>query len=246
MEYRLVLDFGNTALKATIYRDGEVFAQANLDAPTTEEILAFSTSKPVKCAILGSVVNHSPNLIKDLAPLFPLLILDSKTALPITNNYKTDDTLGYDRIAAAVEAWQLFPRKPVLAIVAGTCITYNVVDKKGNFLGGAISPGLHMRIEAMHEKTKKLPLIKLKGDHPFIGNTTETSLRSGVYNGTVAELEGMIYHYLKQYPGLNTVIGGGDSELLAEALKNGIFARPNLVAQGLYSILEYHVANRLL
>ncbi len=246
MEYRLVLDFGNTALKATIYRDGEVFAQTNLDAPTTEEILAFSTSKPIKCAILGSVVNHSPNIIAELAPLFPLIILGPTTPLPITNKYSTEDTLGYDRIAAAVQAWQLFPNTPVLAIVAGTCITYNVVDGNGNFLGGAISPGLHMRIEAMHEKTQKLPLIKLKGEHPLTGTTTETSLRSGVYNGTVAELEGMIYHYLKQYPGLNTVIGGGDATLLAEALKNGIFARPNLVAQGLYSILEYHVANHLL
>lgn len=246
MDYRLILDFGNTALKATIYRDGEVFAQTNLDAPTTEEVLAFSTSKPIKCAIMGSVVNHSPTMVEDLAPLFPLVILGPESALPITNKYKTDETLGYDRIAAAVEAWQLFPRKPVLAIVAGTCITYNVVDKKGNFLGGAISPGMQMRIEALHEKTKKLPLIKLQGEHPLIGNTTDTSLRSGVVNGTVAEIEGMMYHYLKQYPGLHTIIGGGDSALLGKALKNGIFARPNLVAQGLYSILEYHVANHLL
>lgn len=246
MDYRLVLDFGNTALKASIYRDGEVYSQANLEAPTTEEILAFASSKPVKCGILGSVVNHPENLVEDLAPLFPLLILGPETALPITNNYKTSDSLGYDRIAAAVEVWQLFPGSPVLAIVAGTCITYNIVDKTGNFLGGAISPGLHMRAKSMHDYTQKLPLIAPLGEHPLTGNTTETSLRSGVFNGTVAELEGMIYHYLKQYPGLNTVIGGGDSTVLAEALKNGIFARPNLVAQGLYSILEYHVANHLL
>ncbi|MDQ3111309.1 MAG: type III pantothenate kinase [Bacteroidota bacterium] len=246
MEYRLVLDFGNTALKAIMFRDGELFAQANLDAPTTDEILAFATSKPVKYAILGSVVNHSPDLIEELAPLFPLIIVGPRTALPIGNEYESKESLGYDRIAASVEAWQLFPNAPVLAIVAGTCITYNVVDAKGNFLGGAISPGLHMRMEAMHEKTKKLPLITLEGKHPLTGNNTETSLRSGTFNGTIAELEGMIYQYLKQYPGLNTVIGGGDASLLAEALKNGIFARPNLVAQGLYRILDYHVANHLL
>jgi type III pantothenate kinase len=246
MDYRLVLDFGNTALKASIYRDGEVYSQEILEAPTTEEILAFATSKPVKCGILGSVVNHPENLILDLAPLFPLLILGPETALPITNNYKSPESLGYDRIAAAVEAWQLFPGSPVLAIVAGTCITYNIIDKTGNFLGGAISPGLHMRAKSMHDYTKKLPLISPSGEHPLTGNTTETSLRSGVFNGTVAELEGMIYHYLKQYPGLQTVIGGGDSTVLAEALKNGIFARPNLVAQGLYRILEYHVANHLI
>lgn len=246
MEYRLVLDFGNTSLKAMIFRDGKIFSEARLEAPTTEEILAFSTSKPVKCGILGSVVKHSPDLIKELAPLFPLIILDKDTPIPIGNLYDSKESLGYDRIAAAVEAWQLFPGSPVLAVVAGTCITYNIIDAKGNFLGGAISPGLHMRLEAMHEKTKKLPLISLEGKHPLTGNNTETSLRSGTFNGTVAEVEGMIYQYLKQYPGLNTVIGGGDSALLADGLKNGIFARPNLVAQGLYRILDYHVTNHLL
>ena len=162
MEYRLVLDFGNTALKAIMFRDGEIFAQEVLEAPTTDEILAFAGGKPVKCAILGSVVDHSPSLVEELAPLFPLIILGPGTDLPIGNEYASKESLGYDRIAAAVEAWQLFPDTPVLAIVAGPCITYNIVDAKGNFLGGAISPGLHMRMEAMHEKTKKLPLISLE------------------------------------------------------------------------------------
>ena len=246
MDYRLVLDFGNTVLKATIYRDGMIFTQANLEAPTTEEILSFASSKPITCGILGSVVNHSPTLIHDLAPLFSLIIVGSDTALPITNKYLTKESLGYDRIAAAVKGWQLFPNSPVLAIMAGTCISYNVVDKKGNFLGGAISPGLQMRAKAMHENTKRLPLIEVKEKQPTLGNSTETSLQSGVFNGTIAELEGMIYNYLKQFPGLQTVIGGGDSIVLAEAMKNGIFARPNLTEEGLYTILEYHVKNHLL
>ena len=246
MVYDLVLDFGNTSLKAAIYRDGKIFEQGSLEAPTAEEILAFSASKPIKNAILGSVVQHEENLKSLLAPYFPLLILDGNTPLPISNKYSSPETLGYDRVAAAVEAWQLFPSSPVLAVVAGTCITYNLVDRKGNFLGGAISPGLHMRMNAMHTQTQKLPTIDLKGERPFIGTTTETSIRSGIMNGTIAEMEGMIYNYMKLHPGLNTVIGGGDSLVLAEALKNGIFARPNLVADGLYRILEYHVANHLL
>jgi type III pantothenate kinase len=246
MDYKLVLDFGNTSLKALIFRDGTLFEQGILEAPTSEEILAFSGNKPIKAAILGSVVNHSENLTQELDPFFPLIVLNRQTPIPIGNTYESSETLGYDRIAAAVEAGQLFPNSPVLAIVAGTCITYNIVDQKGNFLGGAISPGLHMRAKAMHEQTQKLPLIELKGNHPLTGTTTETSLRSGVMNGTIAEMEGMIYQYLKLHPGLNTVIGGGDATVLAEALKNGIFARPNLVAQGLYRILEYHVANHLL
>src|SRR4051812_34928449 len=115
MDYHLVLDFGNTTLKAAIFRDGKIFEQGVLESPTAEEILAFSASKPVKIAILGSVVKHSENLTAELAPYFPLLILNGNTPLPIANKYESPETLGYDRIAAAVEAWQLFPSSPVLA-----------------------------------------------------------------------------------------------------------------------------------
>ncbi len=246
MDYRLVLDFGNTALKAHLFRNGEPYEQAILDAPTKEEILAFSGNKPVSSAILASVVNHPATLKQDLAPYFPLLILDMETALPIRNRYATPASLGYDRVAAAVGGWQLFPGSPVLAIVTGTCITYNLVDGNGDFRGGAISPGLHMRLLAMHEYTQKLPLVPLEGDHTLPGDTTEISMRSGALDGAVFEIEGMMRTFSKQFPGLETVLGGGDSAVLAEALKNGIFARPNLVAEGLYRILDHHVANRLI
>lgn len=103
-----------------------------------------------------------------------------------------------------------------------------------------------MRAKAMHENTKRLPLIQVKEKQPTLGNSTETSLQSGVFNGTIAELEGMIYNYLKQFPGLQTVIGGGGFYSFGRSHENGIFARPNLTEEGLYTILEYHVKNHLL
>jgi type III pantothenate kinase len=148
-------------------------------------------------------------------------------------------------MAAALAGWQRYEGHNVLVVVAGTCITYNIVEADGSFAGGAISPGLHMRLEAMHTFTGKLPQVKLRGDSPLLGTTTETSLRSGAVNGAVAELKGMIAAYSEQYPSLKTVISGGDGRFLAEALKNGIFARPELVAEGLNTILNYNVSNRL-
>lgn len=246
MNTQLILDFGNTALKAALFKGNELHAQSILKEASFAEISAFIDEASVKDAILASVIDYPASLQYELEKNFRLLVLDKNTKLPFTNAYQSPGTLGYDRIAAAAGAWQLFPGSPVLAVVAGTCITYNIIDAGGNFLGGAIAPGLHMRLKAMHEFTEKLPLVALEGEHPLTGNTTETSLRSGVHHGAIAETEGMIGRYEMAFPGLKTVIGGGDSDFLAKGLKNGIFARPEIVLEGLNCILNYHVANQLL
>jgi type III pantothenate kinase len=242
----LILDFGNTALKASLF-DGETLSgQLVFQNHSAYEILRFIEGKKIERAILASVVQHSPTLESELRRKFPVLSFNQDTALPVKNSYATPATLGYDRMAAAIRAWQLFPGSPVLAVVAGSCVTYNIINKAGEFTGGAIAPGLHMRLRAMHEFTDKLPLVALEGDHPLAGNSTETSLRSGVYHAAVEETRGMIRRYETEFPGLKIVLGGGDSAFLAEGLKNGIFARPNLVPEGLNCILSYHVANKLL
>ena len=246
MPLQLVLDFGNTSLKAFLFEEQELRAQTILSSASIEAVLAFTGTAAVRAAILASVVDLPENFESSLRAHFPLLVAGKDTKLPFGNSYATPATLGFDRLAAAAAARQRFPGSPVLAIVAGTCITYNIIDGEGNFAGGAIAPGLHMRLRAMHEFTDKLPLVPLEGEHPLVGTTTETSLRAGVYHAALAETEGMIRRYAAAFPGLQTVIGGGDAAFLAEGLKNGIFARPNLVPEGLNSILLEHVANQSL
>lgn len=242
---QLVLDFGNTALKAALFDGKELFAQTILHSPSFSEISAFIGEHSVSHIMIASVVGVPSSLEYDLESFYNLIELNKNTRLPFKNAYASPDTLGYDRIAAAAGAWQLFRGSPVLAVVAGTCITYNIIDGEGNFRGGAIAPGLHMRLKAMHEFTEKLPLVPLEGEHPLTGNTTETSIRSGVYHAVLAETEGMISRYETEFPGLKTVIGGGDAGFLAKGLKNVIFARPEIVLEGLNCILNYHVANPL-
>ena len=246
MASRLILDFGNTALKAAVFSDNAVSRQTVIGTADAKTIFSFCGSDRISAAIIGSVIAYPASLVQDLRKFFPVIELNSSTSLPVNNNYESKETLGYDRIAAAVGAWQLFPGSPVLAIVAGTCITYNIVDAKGNFCGGAISPGFHMRLRAMHEYTQRLPLIPLEGPHPLTGNSTETSLRAGALHATIAEAKEMIRQYAEAYPGLKTAISGGDGTILADGLKNGIFARPNLVMEGLNRILEHHAENNLL
>lgn len=243
MPWNLILDFGNTRLKASLFFDGALREHHVLEAPTAEAVLEVAGGKPVQAGILASVRNDDAGLEHVLSPFFPLLRLGPDTQLPIRNEYGSPHTLGYDRIAASCAAGQLFPGRPVLAIVAGTCITYNFTTADGVFLGGAISPGIGMRLKAMHEYTQKLPLVEMEGPVAFPAPDTATSLRTGALYAAQLETNAFFYELKAQYPDLAAVIGGGDAPVLANGLKNDIFARPFLVQEGLNRILEYHASS---
>ena len=146
-------------------------------------------------------------------------------------------------MACAVGANFLFPNQNVLAIDAGTCITYDFTDKKSNYWGGGISPGLMMRFNALNTFTAKLPLVVPLGNPALIGNSTETAIQSGVVNGVTAEMDGIINRYEQKYPGLRVILTGGDGPFFENRLKASIFASPDLVLLGLNSVLIHNVGN---
>src|SRR5690606_17210513 len=121
-----------------------------------------------------------------------LFYLTQKSPLPIVNAYSTPETLGNDRLANAVAANTMFPDQNCLVIDIGTCLKFDFVNAENKYLGGSISPGYQMRFRALHTYTEKLPLISPKHPNELIGSSTETSIRSGVYNGLLNEIEGMI------------------------------------------------------
>jgi type III pantothenate kinase len=126
-------------------------------------------------------------------------------------------------------------------IDAGTCITYDFLDSDGIYHGGAISPGLRMRFQAVHTFTSRLPLVDTPAEALLIGDTTEKSIQSGVVNGIVAEAKGIIQQYERQFEGLTVILCGGDGGFFENKLKGSIFAVPELVLSGLNSILNYNV-----
>jgi type III pantothenate kinase len=245
MGVNLVIDSGNHSTKYYLFSGDKIVRMQSGAGNRLEDLNTFLQQHPFDAAILSSVVKPDQRMIDALEDAGIFVYFSASTPAPLKIKYGSPETLGPDRIAAALAGWQRSDGGNVLVIVAGTCITYNIVESGGSFAGGAISPGLHMRLEAMHTLTGRLPLVKLYGDHPLTGTTTETSLRSGALNGAIAEVKGMIAAYGEQYPSLKTIISGGDTRFLAEALKNGIFARPELVAEGLNTILNYNVSNRL-
>ena len=241
---KIVVDLGNTLAKVAVFEGSDLLSLRAFKAGAFNRLTKYLMSLvPGSYCIVSHVIDYPVILGKVFTDHFKTLFFDTQTAIPICNRYKTPETLGKDRIAAAVGAWNLFPGNNLLMIDAGTAVTMDFISDSGEYRGGAISPGISMRFNALNTFTGKLPLIEKKNIRYLTGTTTEESISSGVINGIVAEIDGIIDEYKAVYPGLIVVFGGGDSKFLHKRLKNSIFALPNPVINGLHIILNYNIEN---
>ncbi len=241
----LTIDIGNTLAKIGVFRDGTLIDRKIIKDWAEEEILSSLTNQNAQNVILSNVSGFSLEwLITVLDDQYNFFLLDERTPLPINNLYHTPETLGKDRIAAVVGASTLFPGKNALVIDAGTCITYEILCANGDYLGGNISPGLSMRLKAMHHFTGKLPLYHLEETTSFTGKNTREAMLNGTIWGAALEMNGFIYSYMQDFEGLNVLLTGGDAVFFAKKLKNQIFVDQNLVLKGLNKILDYNVSQK--
>jgi len=241
------IDAGNTLIKVGLFNDhGHLEEMLSFSSTPIENIYTHLSSRHFDKCIVSSVINLPEHILKYLQiKSTQLFILDGKAKLPITIKYKTPDTLGKDRIALAVAASARYPGKDVLNISIGTCITYNFVTAKASFLGGAISPGLHMRLRAMHEFTSGLPLINLdESDTALIGDNTADSMASGIVNGMIFEIEGYVNELRKKYKNCAVILSGGDSRYLAGKLNIDVDIEPDLALIGLNIILKLNAPEK--
>jgi type III pantothenate kinase len=236
----ICIDSGNTRVKYGIFTGPDFVTAGEVD--TTEALPDLMKQYQVQHAIMASV--RRPENIP-LAVPGKIIWLSHETPVPIQNQYGTPATLGMDRLAAVVGANYFFPEQDCLVIDAGTCITFDYIDRNKKYFGGSISPGLTMKFKALHTFTGRLPLVEQTEKNaeqvPLVGQNTVACLQSGVLNGTLAEVDGMIAAYLKQSPDLITVMCGGDAPFFETNLKARIFAVPDLVLIGLNRILNYNV-----
>lgn len=242
----LVIDIGNTFTKLAVFNgDNLVWLEsfALIDTGILDNVL--NTYKPQK-AIVSSVKKQAESWEHHLGSQVKLIKFSTSMAKPVKNHYQTPQTLGADRIAAITGAYTRYPGKANLVIDAGTAITYDMIDKEGNYFGGSISPGLSMRYKALNYYTSALPL--LTADDSFTGTfgyNTDTAIRSGVQNGIRFEILGFIETYFKAQQQLNIILTGGDTFFFDTVLKNSIFAphikiEPHLVLIGLNAVIQQH------
>jgi type III pantothenate kinase len=235
----LVVDYGNSSAKVGIFEKHQLIQKHALT--DVDQLKTLLSTTHANNMIVSSVSRDAKEISEWAVHTQNKFILTSTLPLPIKNAYATPATLGVDRIAGVCGAHQLYPNQPALVIDAGTCVTYDFIDETGLYSGGAISPGLTMRFQAMHTLTAKLPLVKPVANPPLTGNSTETSMQSGVIFGMIKEIEGIISLYEQKYPDLRVILCGGDALFFENKLKASIFAVPELVLIGLNSILIRNV-----
>lgn len=238
---KLAVDIGNTKIKAGIFKDetlGEIFVFEKNEIHTFKNIIKKNN---ITHTILSNVENENVDLENILSQHTQFLKLNHQTKLPFINNYKTPETLGMDRISAVAGAQLFFPNVNCLIIDAGTCITYDFISAETNYFGGAIAPGLQMRLNAMHHFTKKLPQLFFFEIDDFVGTSTETSILSGAFYGMLNEINETISRYEQRYGVVQVITCGGDSIKFDKHIKRNIFAAPYLVLYGLNKILTINV-----
>jgi type III pantothenate kinase len=238
----LILDVGNSRTKLAIFSTGGGFQQGVMRNGDKEALLAFLHGTVVGRVGYGSVAATDDRFVTFLRSLAPVTILTGASDSPLRNAYTTTGTLGVDRLANAVAAWQAHAGTAVLAVDMGTCITYDLVDEHGAYQGGAISPGLRMRAQAMHAYSARLPLVVPAPVPDVVGRSTQASLESGVHYGVAWELEGYVKTLRQQRPQLLVVLTGGDSGRFGPQPEIGIFADPFLTLRGLHALLEHRPA----
>tara|TARA_R110002096_G_scaffold211121_1_gene398500 strand:+ start:8533 stop:9264 length:732 start_codon:yes stop_codon:yes gene_type:complete len=238
----LIVDVGNSFVKLAVFKNNTI---KHKEVVETKSILDSISKIKEKYKLIDSVIISSVGKLKEsdikvIGEFFNLLVLDSKTKLPFYNLYKTPKTLGVDRIALVSASVYQYSENNVLIIDAGTCITYDFVNTKNEYIGGAISPGLRMRYKSLNNLTANLPLLDTKVPQNITGNSTKDSIHSGVVNGVLNEIDGAIREYKEKYSDLTVILTGGDANFLSKQLKSSIFANSNFLLEGLNYILQFN------
>ena len=241
-DMNLIIDAGNTFVKLAVFDKENLLFKERVASKKFIEVLKaiFDQYPSIGWAIVSAVGHLSKKDIAALSVFCKVHALDHSSKIPFKNSYATPQTLGVDRIALATGGFYHNPTGNTLVIDAGTCVTYDMVNDYGEYLGGAIAPGIAMRYNALHNQTLKLPLLSLEDPLDFIGNSTHGSIHSGVVNGILMEIDGVINQYQARFADLTVILTGGDAQFLSKRLKNTIFADSNFLLKGLNFLLEYN------
>ena len=230
---RAVLDIGNTRIKGAIFNEDGSIALHSFFTEIEAAILWLKQEQVTSLMTASVAQAIMPNIHG-----ITTYSLTHQSNLPFNNLYGSKETMGVDRIAVMAAAAVEFPGKPVLVFDIGTCMTIDLLHPDGTYKGGNISPGIKMRLEAMHQMTKRLPLASKDEATSLLGDTTRSAMAAGVLQGMRFEIEGYINTFKQDYPELVTVLCGGDYSHFEMPHKKEIFAAPGFVLQGLYYLLK--------
>jgi len=250
----LAIDVGNTHITVGLFRDKILKHTWRLNTHrhyTADELgvhfLNLLATRNLDASMLGGVCIASvvPSLDEPLKTMSRTylrqtpVVVGPGTRLGIKNLYKKPEEVGADRLVNAVAVHALY-RKPVIVVDFGTATTFDCISAKGEYLGGAICPGLELAGEWLATHTAKLPRVAFQSaPAKAIGKTTKESLQSGLFWGYIALVEGLLQRLRKEMSGSPVVvITGGLSSLIGPHVKTATRIAPDLTLEGLRLIWE--------
>jgi type III pantothenate kinase len=241
----LTVDVGNTQIKSAVFEEDRllekaIFLLSDFQNSIEKILKKFEKISVLVIASVGKLENEALEMFSERVEIY---FVDRQKPFPFINNYATPHTLGIDRAVLAAGAVLQYPGQSRLIIDAGTCVTYDFVDAEDVYHGGAISPGIRLRYEAMHSYTAKLPQLEKEEPENIIGNSTKQSMHSGVINGLTFEIDGYIDVLKSRNENFIIILTGGDANFLAKRLKNTIFANSNFLLESLCYLYQYQINN---
>lgn len=246
----LCIDQGNSRTKvALMTNEGKLLNHFIYKQFSSAEVERLFDLYDITDSIISSVVDIEAAVVNTLNRRSKHFVLfDHNTPVPIINRYDTPQTLGLDRLAAAVGAKSLCPNENLLIIDAGSAITYDFVTEKGEYIGGNIAPGLKMRFTILQRMTKKLPLVDVDENEliPLFGKNTRDAIAAGVIRGVAYEVKGYMRTLRERVPHFETFLTGGNAPYVLNNVRASrteerkLRLEKNLVLRGLNEILVYN------
>ncbi|WP_211749442.1 type III pantothenate kinase [Paenibacillus sp. Marseille-Q4541] len=249
----LVVDVGNSNIVLGIYKQRELLHHFRISTSrqsTVDEygILIHSffqmsgiTTSEIEGIIISSVVPPLVNVLEEMCVKYvgkkPLLVGPGiKTGLNL--RYENPREVGADRIVNAVAAIDQY-NCPLVVVDFGTATTFDCIDGEGNYLGGAIVPGINISTEALYQRASKLPRIELEKPKKVIGRNTIHAMQAGIIFGYAGQVDGIVERIKEEMQATPKVIAtGGLAELIASETKTIEVVSPMLTLEGLRIIYE--------
>ena len=252
----LAIDIGNTNVVLGVF-EGErlreswrIGTKASITADEyaviVKDLFAFSeiAFKQIDGIIISTVVPPLLSIMTEMScKYFKIepMVVTSELKTGITLSYENPREIGADRIVNAAAAFRLYGG-PLIIIDFGTATTFCAVTKKGEYLGGAITPGVKISAEALYQRAAKLPRVELTRPRTIIGRDTVSAMQAGILFGYAGLVDGIVERMKNELSSDARVIAtGGLAELVAPETKSAIEVRPNLTLEGLRLIYD---ANR--
>lgn len=243
----LTIDQGNSSAKAVVWEGRDPVVSIRSGGLCIEELLPLLEKGEIDGCAYCSVCHTDAKFLETLRRLVDgrLLVLTQAVELPVEIGYQSRESLGNDRVAAAVGAAAVMPGRALLVVDAGTAVTIDAIDSGGNFMGGNIAPGMRLRFKSLRCETQQLPLVEAEGDIPTFGYDTESAIRAGVVGGMVSEIADAFSKARELYDAGAVALTGSDGEILAPLLEQRgleVSFNPNLVGRGMLEIFRYNLS----